>query len=442
VKEDSLRPYSDHAAGSSGAQRDQRVWLTRRRFIGGAGGVALGAALIGSPARARAAGLPGTTAGQLWKDQVIMTVEVAKYGTQQGDGNLTGNNSVGSSDIDRFQYALDEAVGQSRYQGAGFLGGDLIGVSNNVAHLKDLGVTTVILYPTMLTDKQDFFGFLPTGYNITDWMKLDPNFRGDFQPPSDYQAYINAVNALRDPTVGGYAINVLQDLAISAAGREHPWLAPLGAQANISKFRLWDPTTASNNIGTPVTVSDFLFFDLSSCFNVDAFSYPSDTTDGDFDGAGNTYPADQVGYSSYGAMGYYNYIGYLYGLKLNGYKNAIGGNSATNVVIGVPWLRYCTLGVAAAAYGAAQDVTFRVSYLDGSHTDTATTVPVWNPSATPGDYLAQFPYMNTPSGQGSAPVYIYNVTLSSDPTKQATSVSLLAGRGPARCGSSVPPASR
>jgi len=363
-----------------------------------------------------------------------MTVEVAKFGTQEGDGNLTGDNSVGSSDIDRFQYALDEPAGQANYQGAGFLGGDLIGVTNNVAHLKDLGVTTVILYPTMLTDKQDFFGNLPTGYDITDWKQIDPNFRGDSQSPNDYGSYINAINALRDPSVGGYAINVLQDLAISLAGREHPWLFPLQAQANISKFRLWDPNDQSNNIGTPVTFGDYLFFDLSSLFNVDAFSYPADTADGDFDGDGNTYPADQVGYSSYGAMGYNNYIGFLYGLKLNGYRNAVGGSSATNVLIDVPQLKYCTLGVAAAAYGAPQDVVFRVRYSDGSHTDTPVTVPVWNPSSSPGlnNYLVQFPYMNTPSGQQSTPVYIYNLTLSSDPTKEATSMSLLAGPGASR----------
>jgi glycosidase len=424
-----LRSHPDRLAGSSSQQREQRYPLSRRRFLEAAGGAAFGAALIGSPALARAARQANIASGQQWKDQVIMTLEVAKFATDEGDGNLTGDNSLGSNDIDRFEFALDESVGQSRYQGAGFLGGDLIGVYNNVVHLKDLGVTSVILYPVMLTDKQDFLGFLPTGYDITDWMTLDPNFRGDGQSATDYSSYINAINALRDPSIGGYAINVLQDLAISLTGHEHPWFFPLQAEANISKFRLWDPITESNNVGTPVTVGDFLFFDLSSLFNIDAFSYPSDTTDGDFDGQGNTYPADQVGYSVYAAIGYSNYLGYLLGLKLDGYQNAVGGSTATNVVIGVSQLKYCTLSVAAAAYGAPQNVTFRVSYSDGSHTDTPVTVPVWNPSATPANYLVQFPYMNTPSGQGSSPVYIYDITLSNDPTKSATSISLLASSG-------------
>jgi glycosidase len=405
------------------------MWRSSRRQVLKWAGVA-GVLLAWPPLlRTKAAAASGPTG--LWKDQVVMTVELSKYASAEPNGNLGGNNSSNSNDIQRFQFALDETANQRKYSGFGMLGGDLIGFRNNVTHLKQLGVTSVIVYPVMKSDVQDFFGNLSTGYANTDWKVIDVNFRGAGQPESDFSAFANLVNDLRNPQVGGYKVNVLQDLSMSLAGLEHPWFTPIAAAANIDRFRRWDPNVLTNNSGSdgsgPTTFQDAVFADVSSTFNVDAFSFVDRQTDGNFDGQGNTYPAEEAGYSIFGPMGYGNYIGYVLGLKLNGDMNATAGSSTRDTSFTVPAFKYCTLGVAAAAVGAPRTVTFRVSYSDGSHDDTVVTVPQWDPATAPSQYLYQFPDRHTPSGTVSAPVYVYQVTPQVDPTKVASSVTLRAG---------------
>src|SRR5882672_747233 len=137
--------------------------LSRRQFLSG---TIAGAAAVAVPTlalqRAAAASVTGT-----WKDQVFMTIEVAKYASAEPDGDLDGNNSATSNDIQRFQYSLDDPTNQGIYHG-GWLGGDLVGFRSHVPHLKQLGITAVVIYPVMSADPLDFFGFL-SSYAILDW---------------------------------------------------------------------------------------------------------------------------------------------------------------------------------------------------------------------------------------------------------------------------------
>jgi glycosidase len=372
-----------------------------------------------------------------WKDQVIMTVEVSKYASAGPDAGQTGDNSANSNDIQRFQYALDDPQNQPPvYQGSGMFGGDLVGFRNKVDHLKRLGVTTTLIYPVMETDRQEFFSFLPTGYNIRDFRRLDANFNAPGAPGDDLTAYRDLVADLRDPAVGGYKINVLQDMSLAITGREHPWFGPEGAAANIDRYRRWDPTNMANNSGAwdgsgAMSPQDSVFVDISDTFNTDAFSYVDGQTDGDMDTLGRTYPAERLGYSAYAGIGFDNNLGYRFGLKLNGRTNATAGHATQDRVFTLPAdqrFKYATLSLAVAAVGGDKSATFRVRYADGTTQDTTVTVPDWAPAGTPANVLVRLPYRYTPFGTDTAqPTYIYHTELAIDPTKTVTDVRLAHG---------------
>jgi hypothetical protein len=309
--------------------------VPRRRFLAGAGGTIVGTALL-SQLRMRSAlastvhRKPLTSSGPTgaWKDQVIMTVELNKYAGPEAAGDLDGTNNATSDEIQRFQYSLDETsnqgnnqAGTGSYLGYGLFGGDLVGFDNQVAHLKDLGITTVVIYPVVQVDKMDFFGYLPTNYAATDFEAIDANFRGAGRAATDFTAYSQLISDLHDTSIGGYSVNVLQDMGMSLVGLEHPWFNPQEAASNIGGFRLWDANTYSNNVASqqnsgPATFGDTLFFDISATSNVKAFSHSDDTTTANFDGSGNSYPAESSGFSVSGPVGYSNYLSFMLGLKL------------------------------------------------------------------------------------------------------------------------------
>lgn len=371
-----------------------------------------------------------------WKNQVIMTIEEAKYKScETDDQNINGNNSANSNDITRFQYDLDNTTNQGIYHGSGFFGGDLVGADQKVTHLKDLGITTALLYPIMQSDKNDFFGNLPTGYGITDWTVIDSNFRGAGQAPTDYSSYTNLVNDLHSPLVGGYRVNAMQDLSFSIAGFENPWFKPITSASNIDNFRRWDPITTSNNICGASGWSTFdtrLFFDLSSYYNEDVFSHDSNRADGNMGGTGYTYPSELVGNSVWAYFGYNNSVGFQFGSKLNGNNNAVKGSSSSTTTMTVPSSKYATVCVAAAADTANQSVTFRVNYSDATYTDNAVTVSRWDPPSAPSSYLVKFAHKHSSSADVSSPVYMYYYQLKLDPTKTVSSIALLSSSGAAK----------
>lgn len=414
------------------------------------GQIRMGSALASAVHHRKPLTSPGPTGA--WKDQVIMTVELNKYAGPEAAGDLDGTNSATSGEIQRFQFSLDETsnqgnnqAGTGSYLGYGLLGGDLVGFDSQVSHLKDFGVTTVVIYPVVQVDKMDFFGYLPTNYASTDFKTIDANFRGAGRAATDFSSYSQLISDLHDTSIGGYSVNVLQDMGMSLVGLEHPWYNPQQAASNIGAFRLWDASTYSNNVasqvnGGPATFGDQLFFDISATSNTKAFSHSYDTTTANFDGSGNSYPAEPSGFSVSGPIGYGNYLSFVLGEKLEGVSNATAGSAASNVVFSLsPTGNMGGITVALAAVGAAASVTFRVTYSDGSHTDTVATIPAWTSGSvtdpqTQGATLVQltsFPTMNTPSGSTSTTTYIYGLSLAIDPTRTATSVTLLASSGAA-----------
>jgi VCBS repeat-containing protein len=435
--------------------------IPRRSFLTGAGGAIVGAALLSqiplrSAAASALAGKAATSSGPTgaWKDQVIMTIELNKYAGPEAAGDLDGTNDATSDEIQRFQYSLDETsnqgnnqAGTGSYLGYGLFGGDLVGFDNQVSHLKDFGITTVVIYPVVQVDKMDFFGYLPTNYAATDFETIDANFRGAGRAATDFTAYSQLISDLHDTSIGGYSVNVLQDMGMSLIGLEHPWFNPQEASSNIASFRLWDANTYSNNVASqqnsgPTSFGDALLFDISATSNVKAFSHSDDMTTANFDGSGNSYPAEASGFSISGPVGYSNYLSFMLGVKLKGVNNATAGSASSNVVFNLsPTGTMGGITVALAAVGAAASVTFRVKYSDGSQTDTVATIPTWTETngsvtdpQTQGATLVQltsFPTMNAPSGSTSTTTYIYGLSLAIDPIKTATCVTLLGSPGAA-----------
>src|SRR5690606_15006515 len=58
----------------------------------------------------------------------------------------------------------------------GLWGGDLAGTIQKIDYIADLGITTLFLNPIVTNDRNDFFGFLPTGYRPRDYFDVDENF--------------------------------------------------------------------------------------------------------------------------------------------------------------------------------------------------------------------------------------------------------------------------
>lgn len=409
---------------------EDSVDVSRRKFLT----VVAAATTVAVTPRAAAARPDAAEAGAgelgIWRDQVIMTIELAKYASSEADGDLDGTNATPSNDVMRFQFALDDPANQPpKYQGSGLFGGDLVGLRRHAAHIKRVGITTALIYPVMRSDRQDFFGFLPTGYGIRDFQALDANFQSAGAGPSDLADYGSVVRALHDPAVGGYRCNVLQDVAMALVGHEHPWFTPEAAEANINRFRLWDPDTISNNNGSDgsgsTTFIDWVNVDIAATFDIDAFSFAGGPDDGDFDGNGGTYAAEDVGASVFADIGFDNSIGFLFGPKLNGSNNASSGSSERDIVWPVPQFRYGTLALLLAASGDDVPITVRVTYADGTSTDTAVTARSWTPPSAPPVWSATLRRRDPSGVAGTARLYV--TPLEIDPTRIATSVRLLRG---------------
>jgi glycosidase len=127
------------------------------------------------------------------------------------------------------------------YQG-GFLGGDLAGVRRRVPYLKSLGCNAILLYPIFKNDTQPFFQYLATGYRVSDWQAVDPNF-GTLD---DLTALVGELHS----TVDGPPLRLILDLPIGMTGLEHPWLIDQSQYPYY--FRPW----GSENIGSqPINTS-------------------------------------------------------------------------------------------------------------------------------------------------------------------------------------------
>ncbi len=95
-----------------------------------------------------------------WEDEIVYVIIIEKF----FDGDP-------ANDIMRGRFFKQ----RERYEG-GLWGGDLKGVIGKLDDLRDLGVTTLLLYPVMQNDENPVGKFLPTGYRPKDYEHVDANF--------------------------------------------------------------------------------------------------------------------------------------------------------------------------------------------------------------------------------------------------------------------------
>lgn len=141
---------------------------------------------------------PALAGERLWRDEIIYVVIPQKF----ADGDPTNNIMA-----ERFADRREELSG-------GLWGGDLAGVIDKLDYIADLGVTTLFLYPFMVNDRDEFFGFLPTGYRVRDYFGVDENF--------------GTTETARQLVAGAHArgLRVILDLPIALSGNDHPFNTP------------------------------------------------------------------------------------------------------------------------------------------------------------------------------------------------------------------------
>ncbi|MFN7964068.1 MAG: alpha-amylase family glycosyl hydrolase [Acidobacteriota bacterium] len=139
------------------------------------------------------------------------------------------DNGDSTNDFMKNQFNLPNPA----YEG-GFLGGDLQGALNRLSYLKGLGLNTVLMYPPFENDRNDFFGFLPTGYRVVDWQQIDRNFGSKAQ----LRQFIDALHQSPTP------MRFILDLPIGMAGIEHDW------NTRQLDFPFWFRPWGTENIGS------------------------------------------------------------------------------------------------------------------------------------------------------------------------------------------------
>ena len=139
---------------------------------------------------------PADGVARHWEDEIVYVVIIEKF-----------FNGDPANDIMRGRFSQERA----RYEG-GFWGGDLEGVIAKLDDLRDLGVTTLLLYPVMQNDEGPVGKFLPTGYRPKDYERVDQNF-GD---NATLRALVDAAHARH--------LHVILDMPLAMPGFEHPFL--------------------------------------------------------------------------------------------------------------------------------------------------------------------------------------------------------------------------
>ncbi len=92
-----------------------------------------------------------------------------------------------------------------------FHGGDLRGVKDHLAYLKDLGVTGIWLTPLYRNSLPDFDAY--HGYSAVDYYAVEPRFGS----MGDLRALVDAAHAL--------GLKFVQDQVANHSGPRHPWVA-------------------------------------------------------------------------------------------------------------------------------------------------------------------------------------------------------------------------
>ena len=119
-----------------------------------------------------------------------------------------------------YQVFIDRFSGvQTMENRAGFLGGNLRGVTGKIDYLRDLGINVIWLSPFCKTSAYH-------GYHVTDYMEVDPRF-GTLE---DLQELIQAAHERE--------MRVIADLVPNHCSREHPYFRDAVENPG-SKYRYW-----------------------------------------------------------------------------------------------------------------------------------------------------------------------------------------------------------
>jgi hypothetical protein len=236
--------------------------------------------------------------------------------------------------------------------------------------------------------------------------------------------------------------------------RDGVFILGFDALLNPNVYLSTQMVTAPGDLGlVPVRVvgGRLAFANLEPFYNVDAVSTEANPADGDFDGKGNSLPAESFPPDAVGITAFFNpdpekdkngkdlppypsglfsdlsrsarLVSFRFGSDRDGAKNAIACKGQT---IPLPAGRDATLHVAAAATGGeARPLTVTVRYKDGTEGKVTARVGDWQRPPDKVDPVATRAFrVRSKDGDRPGFVYVRHVILPLDIRKEVVSVTL------------------
>ena len=170
-------------------------------------------------------------------------------------------------------------------------------------------------------------------------------------------------------------------------------------------------TPAPSASVTPISV------DLTDYFDQDAFSYDTDRSDGDYDGANNTYPADLADRSNE-----YDYVPFHLGSFANGRNNAV---VCDGQIISFDRGKYASIRLAGTATNGNKTGVFKINYTDGTYSSVSITMKDWCTLDTSGEKILQkMEHRHSATSDNSTDCCIFVYYLTADRNKTVKSITL------------------
>lgn len=199
-----------------------------------------------------------------------------------------------------------------------------------------------------------------------------------------------------------------------------------------------------------ITGGRLTFIDLTRLFNVDAVSTEANPKDGDFDGQGNTFPAESFPPDDYGIAAFFSVgkegkpekitpvypsgfyadfshsarlVSFRYGLEADGAKNAV---ACQGQKIPIPSGKFVSLHLAAAATGGEdRPLTVVLRYKDNTEKSVTVTVADWTRAQGEADPIAVRAFRKRgKDGDTATMVSVRHLIVPVDITKELVSVTL------------------
>ncbi|MGP3979802.1 glycosyl hydrolase family 95 catalytic domain-containing protein [Streptomyces sp. KR80] len=165
--------------------------------------------------------------------------------------------------------------------------------------------------------------------------------------------------------------------------------------------------------------------DLSAHVDNDGISTEAAMADGDFDGSGHTYPAEEMP-----PAGRLNYEGLFFTFPAygDGAKNNVTGRGQT---ISVPLGTYAKVRLIGAASGGDLSAKLVAGYADGSTAEVPFTLPDWARQPGPGvTEMLRSTHRHGASGPNTAKVALFETAAALDPAKELHTLTLPVATGP------------